>query len=152
MDGWFGVVQEVGPRDDLRHFNELIASWPVQVACLLLYVAVACLAYSRVVRDFDDGPGRRRVRAVVIALGVLVGLELVLGSSMAGIAILPFWVQFVVLLWLAGMFLYYLVRFLTATRSGSGDDETRRRGAALDGVLAPPHDERGKPSHPAPPG
>lgn len=128
-----------------------MASWPVQVAFLLLYVAVAFLAYSRVMRDFDDGPGRRRARAVAVALGVVVGLELVLGSSMVGIAILPFWGQCIVFLWLATMLLYYLVRFLTATRSGSGDDETRRRGAALDGALAPLRDRIGGPPRPAPP-
>lgn len=141
----------VAPRDDLRHFNELMASWPVQVTFLLLYVAVAGLAYSRVMRDFDDGPGRRRARAVVVALGVVVGLELVLGSSMVGIVVLPIWTQFIVLLWLAAMLLYYLVRFFTATRSGSGDEETRRRGEALDGALAPLREERGKPPR-VPPG
>ena len=50
------VAQGVVPRDDLRRFDELIASWPVQAVFLQPYVAVACLAYSRVVRDFDDGP------------------------------------------------------------------------------------------------
>jgi membrane protein implicated in regulation of membrane protease activity len=77
---------------------------------------------------------------------------LVVGSSMVGIAAVPFWVQSVVFLWLAAMFLYYLLRFFTATRSGSGDEETRRRGAALDGALAPLHDEIGKPPCPASPG
>lgn len=140
MKAAFALVQAVTERDDLRHFNELMASWPVQVAFVVLYAGVAYLAFTRVLRAFDDGPARRRARAVV------VGLEVIRGGSLMGLAVLPFWFPFVVLLWLAGMLLYYLVRLLTMRRSGAGDDEARRRGAALEGVIAPMHDDLHGPS------
>ncbi len=141
MKAAFAMVQAVTERDDLRHFNEFMASWPVQVAFIVLYAGVAYLAFTRVLRDFGDGPARRRGRAVVVALGVFVGLEIILGGSLMGLAVLPFWFQFVVFLWLAGLLLYYLVRLLTMQRSGAGDDEARRRGAALEGVIAPMQDD-----------
>lgn len=137
MGAWLNVAAAVSPRDELRHFNEFIGSWPVQVAMLVIYALVAWLAYSKALRTLEDRPGRRRTLALVLALGVFVVLEVVLGSSMMGSAILPMWFQVVVLLWLTAMLLYYLLRFATAQRRGRGDDETRRRGEALDAALTP---------------
>ncbi len=121
-------------RDDLRHFNELLASWPMRLAVLLLFAGIAVLAFTRVSRDFDDGA--RTFRAAVVALGVFACLELFLGSSLGGSHAVPIWLQFTTLLWLFGLWLYYFVRFMTRQRSGPGDAETQRRGAELDETLA----------------
>ena len=120
-------------RDDLRHFNELLASWPVRLAALLLFAGIAVLAFTRVARDFDDGA--RIFRAAVVALGVFACLELFLGSSLGGSHAVPLGLQFITLLWLFGLWVYYFARFMTRQRSGPGDAEARRRGAELDETL-----------------
>ena len=127
-------VLAAAQRDDLRHFNELLASWPVRLAVLLLFVGLAVLAFTRVKRDFDDGA--RTFRAAVVALGVFVCLELFLGRALGGSHAVSLWLQLVTLLWLFGLWLYYFVRFMTRLRSGPGDAETQRRGAELDDALA----------------
>lgn len=124
-------------RDDLRQFNELIASWPVQLAVLALYAALAVLVFTRVARDFEDGPARRYARAALVALGVFVLLEFVLGSTVLGVVIWPLWLRILELLWLAALCFYYLVRLLTRPRPAAGDEESRRRGEALEGAIEP---------------
>jgi membrane protein implicated in regulation of membrane protease activity len=130
---WCSVLAAT-ERDDLEHFNELISSWPVQLALTAFYVGLAVLAFSRVARDWDDG-ARRWFRAVAVALGVFLVLDVVLGSAVLGLVIWPLWVQIPLVVWLGGMWLYYTMRFMTRVRPGPGDPETQRRGAALELVL-----------------
>ena len=122
--------------------REFLTSWPVQAALAALYLGLAVLVFARVARAWDDGPARRYVRGAVAALGVFVVLEVVLGQALLGVFIWPTWLVIVELLWLFALWLYYFIRFMTRQRSGRGDAEARRRGAALDGSLSRLDQER----------
>ena len=131
-------------RDDLKHFNELLASWPVRLVALLLFAGLAVLAFTRVSRDFEDGA--RGFRAAVVALGVFLGLEFLLGASLGGSHPVPVWLEFIAILWLFGLWLYYFVRFMTRQRSGPPDVEAQGRGAELERSLTGMEQElRGRP-------
>jgi hypothetical protein len=121
--------------------RDVMTSWPAQGLIVALYVGLAVLAYTRVARDWEDGPRKRYFRAAVVALGVFFILEFVLGSALLSIVVWPTWLYLIEMIWLFGMWLYYFVRFMTRQRSGPGDDESRRRGAALERVIAPLSDE-----------
>jgi membrane protein implicated in regulation of membrane protease activity len=127
----------------MRWLQDVMSSWPVQLLAVVLYVGLAVLAFTRVSRDWQDEGGTRNryFLGSVVALGVFVILQFVLGSSMFGIVNWPTWLYLIEVIWLFAMWLYYFIRFMTRTRSGPGDDETRRRGAALEGVIAPMSDE-----------
>jgi membrane protein implicated in regulation of membrane protease activity len=123
----------------MRWLQDAMASWPIQLAILALYVGLAILVLRRVSRDWQDegGPRNRWFLGAVVALGVFVVLQFALGSSLFGAVTWPAWLEALEFLWLAGLWVYYLARFMTRQRSGPGDDESRRRGAALDKVIAP---------------
>ncbi len=125
-----------------RGSRDLLTSWPAQAALAALYVGLAVLAFTRVARSWDDGPARRYFRGAVVALGVFVVLQVVLGQALLGVFVWPVWLLIVELLWLFALWLYYFIRFMTRQRSGPGDPETQRRGAALDGTLSRMEDER----------
>src|SRR5665811_2606496 len=93
-------------------------SWPAQAALAALYVGLAVLAFTRVARDWDDGPARRYFRGAVVALGVFVVLQVVLGQALLGVVIWPVWLLIIELLWLFALWLYYFIRFITRQRSG----------------------------------
>lgn len=140
------VVLAASERDDLRHFNELISSWPVQLLVLGLYLGLVVLAFTRGARDWEAGP-RRRFRVSLVALGVFLVLDVVFASGAFGWNVVPAWtqthfVQVPLFLWLFGMWLYYMARFMTATRPGPGDPEARLRGATLEGSLGGALDEQ----------
>jgi len=125
-----------------RALRDFLTSWPAQAALAGLYVGLAVLAFTRVARAWDDGPARRYFRGAVVALGVFVVLQVVLGQALLGVVIWPVWLLIIELLWLFALWLYYLIRFLTRQRSGPGDPDTRRRGAALDGTISRMEQER----------
>ena len=125
-----------------RALRDLLTSWPAQAAFTALYVGLAVLAYSRVARDWDDGPARRSLRGAVVALAVFVVLQVVLGQGLLEIVVWPVYLFVIELLWLFALWLYYFTRFMTRQRSGPGDPETQRRGAALDGTIAQMERER----------
>ena len=125
-----------------RHLRDLLTSWPAEAALAALYVGLAVLAFTRVARSWDDGPARRYFRGAVVALGVFVVLQVVLGQALLGVFVWPVWLLIIELLWLFALWLYYFIRFMTRQRSGPGDQETQRRGAALDGALTRMEDER----------
>ena len=125
-----------------RALRDFLTSWPAQAALAGLYVGLAVLAFTRVARAWDDGPERRYFRGAVVALGVFVVLQVVLGQALLGVVIWPVWLLIIELLWLFALWLYYLIRFLTRQRSGPGDPDTRRRGAALDGTISRMEQER----------
>jgi membrane protein implicated in regulation of membrane protease activity len=124
-----------------RWLRDLLTSWPAQALFLAFYAGLAVLAFTRVARDWEDGPRRRYFRAAVVALGLFLVLEVVLGKALLAVVMWPTWLYLVELIWLFAMWFYYFVRFVTRQRSGPGDDETRRRGVALEGVIAPLSDE-----------
>ena len=124
-----------------RWLSNLMTSWPGQAIFLALYVGLAILAFTRVARDWEEGPRKRYFRAAVVALGVFLVLEVVLGKALLAVVMWPTWFYLIELIWLFAMWFYYFIRFMTGRRRGSGDDETRRRGVALEGVIAPLSDE-----------
>lgn len=130
---WSAIVAQ-SAHEDLEHFNDLISSWPVQLLVAGLYAALALLAFSRVAREWDDGV-RRWFRAVAVGLAVFVLLMVVLGESVLGWIVWPVWLQYVLIMWLAGMCLYYMVRAMTRVTPGEGDPEAQRRGATLEQTL-----------------
>ena len=146
------ALAAVGSEDELRRFNEFLSSWPVALALTALYVALAVLVFVRLERDLA-GTGAARRRAVVVALGVFVLLVLVLPSLFS----LDHWsfvlLRYPVFLWLFAMWLYYVIRLMTAHRSGAADPEAQERGARLERTLEPLADERrGSLGPAAPPG
>jgi len=124
-----------------RWLSDLMTSWPGQAIFLALYAGLAVLAFTRVARDWEDGSRKRYFRAAIVALGIFLVLEVVLGKALLAVVMWPTWLYLIEVIWLFGMWLYYFIRVMTRTRSGPGDDETRRRGAALEGVIAPLSDE-----------
>jgi small-conductance mechanosensitive channel len=124
-----------------RWLSDLMTSWPGQAIFLALYAGLAILAFTRVARDWEEGPRKRYFRAAVVALGVFLVLEVVLGKALLAVVMWPTWFYLIELIWLFAMWFYYFIRFMTGRRRGSGDDETRRRGVALEGVIAPLSDE-----------
>ena len=125
-----------------RALRDFLTSWPAQAALAALYVGLAVLAFTRVARDWDDGPARRYFRGAVVALGVFVVLQVVLGQALLGVVIWPVWLLIIELLWLFALWLYYFIRFMTRQRSGPGGPDTQRRGAALDGTISRMEQER----------
>ena len=129
-----------------RWLRDVMTSWPAQAIFLALYAGIAVLAFTRVARDWEDGPRKRYFRAAIVALGVFLALEFLLGKALLAVVTWPTWLYLIELIWLFAMWLYYFIRFMTGQRRGPGDDETRRRGAALEGVIAPLSDEARHPT------
>ena len=125
-----------------QHLRDLLMSWPAQAALAALYAGLAVLAFTRVARSWDDGPARRYFRGVVVGLGVFVVLQVILGQALLGVVMWPVWLLIIELLCLFALWLYYFIRFMTRQRSGPGDPETQRRGAALDGTITRMEQER----------
>ena len=125
-----------------RALRDFLASWPAQAALAALYVGLAVLAFARVARAWDDGPARRYFRAAIVALGVFVVLQVVLGQALLGVVMWPVWLLIIELLCLFALWLYFFIRFMTRQRSGPGDPDAQRRGAALDGTISRMEQER----------
>ena len=134
------VYVNAGAMHWLQH---VMSSWPAQALIVILYLGLAALAYVRVSREWQDvgGARNRYFLGTLIVLGVLVILQFVLGSSLLGVASWPTWLYWIEYVVLFTLLFYYVVRFLTRRRSGRGDDETRRRGAALEDVIAQKSDD-----------
>jgi hypothetical protein len=128
------LVVAATEREDLQHFNEMISSWPVQLAVVGLYVGLAVLAFSRVAREWDDG-ARRWVRAAAVALAVFALLMAVLREGVLDGAVWLGWLQNTLTLWVFAMWFYYAIRVVTCARPGEGDPDAQRRGAALEQIL-----------------
>jgi hypothetical protein len=127
----------------MHWLQSVMSSWPAQLLIVVLYLGLAALAYVRVSREWQDvgGARNRYFLGTLIVLGVLVTLQFVLGSSLLGVVSWPTWLYLIEYVVLFALLFYYVVRLLTRQRSGRGDDETRRRGAALEHVIAPVNDE-----------
>lgn len=122
--------------------RDFLTAWPAQAALAALYAGLAVLAFTRVARAWDDGPARRYFRGAVVALGVFVVLQVILGQALLGVVMWPVWLLIIELLCLFALWLYAFIRFLTRQRSGPGDPEAQRRGAALDGSISRLEQER----------
>ena len=122
----------------MHWLQSVMSSWPAQLLIVVLYLGLAALAYVRVSREWQDvgGARNRYFLGALIVLGVLVILQFVLGSSLLGVVRWPTWLYWIEYVVLFTLLFYYVVRLLTRQRSGPGDDETRRRGAALEDVIA----------------
>lgn len=137
MVALLGLLADESSAEAARWLRDVLTSWPAQAVLVALYLGLALLAFSRVSRAWDDRPRRRYVRAAIVAVGVFIILEFVLGQALLSFVVWPVWLYLAELLWLFAAWLYYFFRFLTRQRSGPGDDETRRRGADLESVIAP---------------
>jgi membrane protein implicated in regulation of membrane protease activity len=136
------AVAEDPNAEAAQRFRDFLMSWPAQAMFAALYIGLAILVFTRVTRDWDDGSTRRYFRGAVVALGVFIVLELVLGQALLGVVAWPVWLLVIELLWIFALWLYYFIRFMTRQRSGPGDPETQRRGAALDGTISRIEQER----------
>ena len=110
-------------------------SWPVQATVAAVLVVLVAIAYARSSQTFGEGPERTRFRIAILLLAALLVLQAVLTVA-AGRVVTPLWLQVIELAWLFALWLYYFFRVLTGRRSGQGDLETQRRGAALDGAIS----------------
>ena len=126
---------------DLRIFNELMNSWAVQGILAAFLLGLVIVAFTRASLTFDDDRTRRTFRVAVAALGVLVVLQAVATAALGHIPFPPI-PQVIELVWLFALWLYYFIRFMTRQRSGPGDPDARRRGAALDDTIQHLDDER----------
>jgi len=127
---------------DLRIFNELMNSWAVQGILAAFLLGLVIVAFTRASLTFDDDRTRRTFRVAVAALGVLVVLQAVVTAALGHIPLFPPIPQVIELAWLFALWLYYFIRFMTRQRSGPGDPDARRRGAALDDTIQHFDDER----------
>jgi len=133
-------VEDTLREDNLRFINDVMTSWAVQLVIAALLVGLVIVAFTRASRIFDDDRTRTAFRIVVAALGVLIVVQAVVTAALGRVPLVPLVViEFV---WLAAMWFYYIVRFMTRQRSGHGDPETQRRGAALDGTISRMEQER----------
>ena len=123
-----------------RWLRDVMESWPVQLAILLLYVGLALLLVRHASREWDKGARNPYLVGFLIAGGVFVVLQFLLGSSLLDVVDWPTGLYVIEFILLFALWLYAFVRFLTRQRSGPGDDESRERGAALDNVIMPPKD------------
>jgi hypothetical protein len=132
------LLADLSPADVewARWLRDVMLSWPVQLAIMLLWVGLAALLVRHARREWDGGLHNRYLQVGLVVFGAFLVAQFLLASSLVGDAFWPVWpfvVEFVVLF---ALWLYAFVRFMTTTRSGKGDEETRRRGAALDEVIA----------------
>ena len=133
-------MEDILREDNLRFINDVMNSWAVQLVLAALLVGLVIVAFTRASRIFDDDRTRTAFRIVVATLGVLIVVQAVVTAALGRVPLVPLVViEFV---WLAAMWFYYIVRFMTGQRSGSGDPETQRRGVALDGTISRMEQER----------
>ena len=127
-------------EQDVRFLNELMNSWAVQAVIAGFFVGLMIVAFRRASRTFADDRTRKAFRVAVAALGVLVVLQAVVTAALGSVPFPP--VVAIEFVWLFALWLYYFIRFMTRQRSGRGDPETQRRGAALDGTISRMEQER----------
>ena len=127
-------------EDNLRFINDVMNSWAVQLVIAALLVGLVIVAFTRASRIFNDDRTRAAFRIVVAALGVLIVVQAVVTAALGRVPLVP--IVVIEFVWLAAMWFYYIVRLMTGQRSGPGDPDTQRRGAALDGTISRMEQER----------
>jgi hypothetical protein len=135
----FLVVALGGPPLDgpawARWLTDVMTSWPVQLAILMLWGGLGALLVLHARREWEHGLRNRYLRVGLFAAGAFFVLQFVFATSAFGWASWPAWPFVVEAVVLFALWLYAFVRFMTRARSGKGDDESRARGAALDEVI-----------------
>jgi hypothetical protein len=111
---------------------------------LLLFAGLALLLVRHAAREWEDGVHNRYLQIGLAVAGVFFVLQFLFASSLVGDVSWPAWLFVIEFVVLFALWLYAFVRFMTTQRSGSGDDESRDRGAALDRVIREAGDEGGK--------
>jgi hypothetical protein len=133
-------VQDALRSDNLKFINDVMNSWAIQLVLAACLVGLLLVAFTRASRIFVDENARVAFRVAVAALGILVVLQAVVTALLGRVplvaAVAIEWV------WLAAMWFYCIVRFLTQRRSGPGDPDAQRRGAVLDETIQHLDDER----------
>jgi hypothetical protein len=133
-------MQDALRSDNLKFINDVMNSWAIQFVLAACLVGLLLVAFTRASRIFDDESARVAFRIAVAALGVLVVLQAVVTALLGRVplvaAVAIEWV------WLAAMWFYCIVRFLTQRRGGPGDPDAQRRGAVLDEAIQHLDDER----------
>lgn len=125
----------VSDADWARWLTDVMTSWPVQFAILLLWAGLGLLLALHARREWEHGLRNRYLRAGLLAAGVFFVLQFLFASSSFGWASWPAWPFVVESVVLSALWLSAFVRFMTRQRSGRGDDESRARGASLDRVI-----------------
>jgi len=132
------LIADINPADAAwaRWLQDVMTSWPAQLVILLLFAGLALLLARHAAREWEGGLHNRYLQVGLVAGGVFFVLQFLFASSLVGDVTWPLWPFVIELVVLFALWLYAFVRFMTRQRSGPGDDETRRRGAALEKVIA----------------
>ena len=124
-----------GDQPWLRWLNDVMTSWPVQLAILLLWAGLGLLLVLHARREWEHGVRNRYLRAGLLVAAVFFVAQFLLATSAFGWASWPAWPFVVEAVFLFALWLYAFVRYMTGQRSGKGDDEARARGGALERVI-----------------
>jgi len=132
------LIADISPADAAwaRWLQDVMMSWPAQLVILLLFAGLALLLARHAAREWEGGLHNRYLQVGLVAGGIFFVLQFLFASSLVGDVTWPTWPFVIELVVLFALWLYAFVRFMTHQRSGPGDDETRRRGAALEKVIA----------------
>jgi heme/copper-type cytochrome/quinol oxidase subunit 3 len=132
------VVMAVTDPDNAawaRWLRDVMMSWPAQLVILLLFAGLALLLALHARREWEGGLRNKYLVAGLVIGGVFFVAQFLVAGGIVGSVDWPVWPFVVELIVLFALWLYAFVRFMTTTRSGKGDDESRARGAALDEVI-----------------
>ena len=131
----FLPIPSFSGADWMHWLQDVMASWPVQLAILLLWAGLLLLLARHVRREWDGGLHNAYLRAFLTVAGVFFVAQFLFAGRLVSGVDWPAWPFVVELVILFALWLYAFVRFMTKTRRGKGDDESRARGAALDRVI-----------------
>ena len=131
------LIGDISPADAAwaRWLRDVMTSWPGQLVILLLFAGLAVLLALHARREWDGGLRNKYLVAGLVVGGAFFMAQFLLASGLVGNVTWPVWPTLVEYLVVFALWLYVFVRFMTKTRSGKGDDESRARGAALDEVI-----------------
>jgi hypothetical protein len=118
-----------------RWLRDVMTSWPAQLVILLLWAGLAALLMRHARREWEGGLRNKYLVAGLVMGGVFFVAQFLVASGFVGSVTWPVWPTVVEYVVVFALWLYAFVRFMTRTRSGKGDDESRARGAALDEVI-----------------
>jgi membrane protein implicated in regulation of membrane protease activity len=121
-----------------RWLRDVMESWPVQLAILLLFVGLAVLLVRHASREWEGGARNRYLVGFLVVAGAFFVLQFLFGSSVLDLVAWPTGLYVIEFVLLFALWLYAFVRRITGQRSGPGDEESRRRGADLERVIGPP--------------
>jgi hypothetical protein len=118
-----------------RWLRDVMTSWPAQLVILLLFAGLAVLLTLHARREWEGGLRNKYLVVGLVIGGILFVAQFLVASGFVGNVSWPVWPTVIEYVVLFALWLYAFVRFMTKTRSGKGDDESRARGAALDQVI-----------------